>query len=651
MTAPTRIRWPWARWSLARQLPLITAAIIVLVMGISLTLTYQSLVRAREDALHSRLEGLLGVLVQMGENNARARITMLRQFAKDTTLVRVLSVPPGRLLPADEAAAAAALTKFAVPTDSGLPIELWSVAGRRVAHIGIDLRDDSIAALPPEMRSRQGTRVSEVPSVESTDSTVQLGALYPSANRVYYWAVAPVMKDGHRIGAIVQQRRVVGNPVTKQMIRDLSGEEFSVYVRNATDGFWSSLDGQSVQPPGRRDTTSYGYATTRVGARQIGAERRVRGTAFLWVLEAPASNIVAEPRSTLRRLGIFSLLLLFGGVTATWALSRQITHPLVALTNATEAMAHGEYGRRVETNRATSDEVQRLGGSFNRMASEVEASQFELASQVEEAIATSEQLERANEQLLQASLAADEARDAALDANQAKSDFLAVMSHELRTPLNAIGGYTEILQIGIYGQLNDSQQDALVRIARSQQTLLSLINDVLNFAKLEAGEVRFSITDVPLASTLNTIEDFVSPQLRGRQIGYRLEPFDESVTVRADADKLQQVLINLLSNAVKYTPEGGKIDVWCEIVGDTVCVHVRDTGIGIAANRLDKIFDPFIQVGRALNRPHEGVGLGLSISRDLATGMGGGLSVASVLGEGSTFTLSLPRGTELTEDG
>ncbi|HEY5441021.1 MAG TPA: HAMP domain-containing sensor histidine kinase, partial [Gemmatimonadaceae bacterium] len=275
----------------------------------------------------------------------------------------------------------------------------------------------------------------------------------------------------------------------------------------------------------------------------------------------------------------------------------------------------------------------------------------ELASQVEEALATSEQLEQTNEQLQQASTAADEARDAALHANRAKSDFLAVMSHELRTPLNAIGGYTEILQLGIHGQLNESQQDALARIARSQQTLLLLINDVLNFAKLEAGAVRYSITDVPLATTLSAIEDFVAPQLRKRKMAYSVYPCDASVTVRADADKLQQILINLLSNAVKYTPEGGRIDVWCEIVGDEVRVHVQDTGIGIAADRLEKIFDPFIQVGRALNRPHEGVGLGLSISRDLAAAMGGTLSVTSVVGEGSIFTLTLERGKGSSQPG
>ena len=278
------------------------------------------------------------------------------------------------------------------------------------------------------------------------------------------------------------------------------------------------------------------------------------------------------------------------------------------------------------------------------MASEVEASQHELASQVEEAQATSEELEQTNVQLQHASAIADEARDSALDANRAKSDFLAVMSHELRTPLNAIGGYAEILQLGIYGEVSESQRDALLRIARSQQTLLALINDVLNFAKLEAGEVHYAMANVPIASTLLAIEDFVGPQLRVRSLSYAVHACDPAVTVHADADKLQQILINLLSNAIKYTSEGGTIDVECAVDGDKVHVRVRDTGIGIAADRLVKIFDPFIQVGRALNRPHEGVGLGLSISRDLASAMGATLSVESIVGKGSTFTLTLERG-------
>ncbi len=615
-------------------------------MVLSLTLTYQALVNARAESLRSRIQGLLGVLIQAGETSVRTRAALLHQLGRDTVLVRAATTAASAARSAkDDSAVVRVLEKVAVPADSGLPVELWTSDGRRVAHIGVDVRGDSIAALPPELRSRRGTRVSEVPAAGGSDTTVQVGALYPSQNRVFYWTVAPVTRDGRRVGSIVQQRRIVSNPQVKQMIRDLSGEEFTVYLRNATDNFWASIDGHPVAPPARRDTTEYGYVATRpTGEPQLGAERRVRATPYVYVLEAPKSALVRGPRHTIRQLALVSVLLLIGGVAASWALARQITRPLVELAAATEEMAQGLYTRRMTTDHSASDEVQRLGASFNRMATEVQASQHELAAQVEEALSTSEQLENANEQLQEASSVAAEARDAALDANRAKSDFLAVMSHELRTPLNAIGGYTEILQLGLYGDLNAQQRDALQRIERSQHTLLSLINDVLNFAKLESGEVRYAIMDVPLGATLSTIDDFVAPQLRDRRLHYSVAPCDNKVMVRADPEKLQQVLINLLSNAVKYTPEEGRIDVRCEVADDAVRVRVRDTGIGIAADRLDRIFDPFIQVGRALNRPDEGIGLGLSISRDLATGMGGSLSVESKVGEGSTFTLTLQRG-------
>ncbi|CAN5533157.1 hypothetical protein BH09GEM1_BH09GEM1_00920 [soil metagenome] len=646
MNPSPRVRWPWARWSLARQLPLITAVVVVLVMALSLTLTYQALLKARADALRSRVQGLMGVLIKAGELSVKTRVALLHQIGGDSVLARVAMTPGNVPLSAkDDSAVARVLARIAVPTDSGLPVELWSADGRRLAHIGIDVRGDSIAALPPELRSRRGTRVSEVPAAGTVDTTVQLGALYSAQNRVFDWTVAPVMHDGRRVGSLVQQRRIVGNPLVKQMIRELSGEEFTVYLRNTTDNFWASIDGHPVTPPTRRDTTDFGYVATRpTGEPQLGAEQQVGSTPYVYVLEAPKSAIVAEPRKTIRQLALVSGFLLIGGVLLSWSLARQITRPLVELTAATEEMAQGLYTRRMATDPSASDEVQRLGASFNRMATEVQASQHELASQVEEALSTSEQLENANEQLQTASSVAAEARDVALHANRAKSDFLAVMSHELRTPLNAIGGYTEILQLGIYGELSSQQRDALQRIERSQHTLLSLINDVLNFAKLESGEVRYAMTDVPLVATLNTIDDFVAPQLRDRRLGYSVQSCDSSVTVRADVDKLQQILINLLSNAVKYTPEDGRIDVQCEVKGEVVLVHVRDTGIGIAPDRLDRIFDPFIQVGRSLNRPHDGVGLGLSISRDLATGMGGALSVESALGEGSTFTLTLQRG-------
>ncbi|MGE5731993.1 MAG: ATP-binding protein [Gemmatimonas sp.] len=235
------------------------------------------------------------------------------------------------------------------------------------------------------------------------------------------------------------------------------------------------------------------------------------------------------------------------------------------------------------------------------------------------------------------------ARSAAEDANRAKSDFLAAMSHELRTPLNAIGGYTELLTLGIRGPLNEQQLEDLRRIARNQAHLLSIINDILNFARVEAGYMDFSLEPLPAHEVIGGIEPFMAPQLAQRHLRFSLHPCDRSLVMIADRDKTQQVLLNLLANATKFTEPGGEIEV--RVTGDdtTVRIYVSDTGIGIPADRLDAIFEPFVQVHRSLTERVSGTGLGLSISRDIARKMGGDIGVRSVLGEGSTFTLSLPR--------
>jgi signal transduction histidine kinase len=234
------------------------------------------------------------------------------------------------------------------------------------------------------------------------------------------------------------------------------------------------------------------------------------------------------------------------------------------------------------------------------------------------------------------------ARGDAEKANRVKTDFLAVMSHELRTPLNAIAGHTELLEIGVHGPVTDAQLEALGRIRRSQRHLLGLINDVLNFAKLEAGHVEYDIGVVPIRSEIEALEPFISPQIAAKEISYSCTA-DAGLAALADAEKLRQIMLNLLSNSVKFTPEGGSIAVTAKGIGEEVVVEVRDTGIGIPEDKLDQVFAPFVQVGRGLTSVHEGTGLGLAISRDLAEGMNGSLGVESTEGEGSCFILVLPR--------
>jgi signal transduction histidine kinase len=339
---------------------------------------------------------------------------------------------------------------------------------------------------------------------------------------------------------------------------------------------------------------------------------------------------------------VISTLLIAAGAALSGIISRGLTRPLTRLTAATAGVGRGEEGAASRVAHG-GDEIGRLAASFSRMAAEVADARRELERRVDEAQASATALERANDRLQQAIRDAEHARREAEGANRAKSDFLAVMSHELRTPLNAIGGYTQLLELGIYGPVSDAQRDTLARITRNQTHLLRLINDVLNFAKIDAGQVEYTIGGVPLDDALADVEALVAPQMRAKRIAFSYTPPAASVVVRADRERLQQIVLNLLANAVKFTAPGGTVAVACDEDADVARVRVRDSGVGIPGERLRSIFDPFVQGDRALNRPNEGVGLGLAISRDLARGMGGELTVESVVGVGSTFTVTLPR--------
>ncbi|HVX39037.1 MAG TPA: ATP-binding protein [Gemmatimonadaceae bacterium] len=251
---------------------------------------------------------------------------------------------------------------------------------------------------------------------------------------------------------------------------------------------------------------------------------------------------------------------------------------------------------------------------------------------------------RARQEIERLLAESERARREAESANRAKSEFLAMMSHELRTPLNAIDGYAELLELGIHGAVSEAQRETLRRIRASERHLLGLVNGVLNYARIEAANVHFELRDVPLQLALGACEALVSPQARARGLALTWPTVERGLMVRADEEKLQQVLLNVLSNAVKFTDEGGAVTVACDATADTVLVHVRDTGCGIPREQLGHIFEPFVQVDARLTRTRDGVGLGLSISRELARGMGGDLTVTSDVGAGSTFTLRLPRG-------
>ncbi|MDP9279895.1 MAG: PAS domain-containing sensor histidine kinase [Gemmatimonadota bacterium] len=228
-------------------------------------------------------------------------------------------------------------------------------------------------------------------------------------------------------------------------------------------------------------------------------------------------------------------------------------------------------------------------------------------------------------------------------ANTAKGEFLAAMSHELRTPLNAIGGYTELLSLGLGGPVNSEQLDYLERIRKSQQHLLGIISDLLNFTRIEAGHVNYDLVPIQLQKVIDSVMPMIQPAAAAKAITLRIEPSSGDCIAVGDAARVDQILLNLLSNAIKYTAPTGSITVKCAVSADAASISVTDTGRGVPKEKLEAIFEPFVQLGRSLSSAHEGMGLGLSISRDLARAMNGDLIVVSKVGEGSTFSLILPR--------
>jgi len=227
-------------------------------------------------------------------------------------------------------------------------------------------------------------------------------------------------------------------------------------------------------------------------------------------------------------------------------------------------------------------------------------------------------------------------------ANKTKSAFLASMSHELRTPLNAIGGYADLLLFGVAGDLITEQRDYLDRLRRSQQHLLAIINDLLNFSRIESGRITYDMQRMSLGRAIRAVLPMIEPQASQRELVVRVVETPDYEVI-ADPPKVEQILLNLLSNAIKFTDAGGSVVLEPFSADGHAGVRVTDTGIGIPADKLESIFEPFVQVGRTLTTPHEGTGLGLAISRDLARAMKGDITVHSTMDKGSVFELTLER--------
>ncbi|MGH8708818.1 MAG: sensor histidine kinase, partial [Burkholderiales bacterium] len=304
--------------------------------------------------------------------------------------------------------------------------------------------------------------------------------------------------------------------------------------------------------------------------------------------------------------------LLFSALAARY-LARSMVRPIRTLQEGAQRIGAGELEQKIDVR--TGDELEALAGQFNDMTTELRRSYAELEQKVEERTAQ---------------LAV---------ANRHKSEFLANMSHELRTPLNAIIGFSEALREKMFGELNAKQLEYLNDIHASGRHLLSLINDILDLAKIEAGRMELDVSSFPAGPTLEAMLSLVRERAQRKGIALSLEVDPALGEMRADERKFKQILLNLLSNAIKFTPDGGRIAVNARVNGTGLEFAVSDDGIGIAPEDQAAVFEEFRQVGARA----EGTGLGLALTRKFVELHGGAIGVASERGRGATFTFAIPQ--------
>jgi two-component system, NtrC family, sensor kinase len=365
------------------------------------------------------------------------------------------------------------------------------------------------------------------------------------------------------------------------------------------------------------------------GTEALSAFEMVDPPGWRVFVEEPLSEAFAPIQAAIWRTAALLAVFLLVAIATSVLLARNLARPIEAIQSAAAKMGSGVLSQRIEI--SSRDELGALAGEFNRMAARLEAFYAGLEQEVQ----------MRTRELAMALAELDEKSRELEAASRHKSEFLANMSHELRTPLNAISGFSQMLRKQLLGEINEKQAEYLDDILSSARDLLSLIDDVLDLSKVEAGQIDLQVAPFSLPGALERGVVIVRERATKGGVRVSLSSDPGVATVMGDERRIRQVIFNLLSNAVKFTPAGGTVDIAAAQRDGEVRVSVRDTGPGIAPEDQDRIFEEFQQAA-AGREQREGTGLGLALSKRLVELHGGRIWVDSELGRGSTFVFTLP---------
>lgn len=578
------------------KLPLLISGLLLALVAACVIVAYHEVRDSAVRAANERLHRTASDLAQLTRSGTGARHALTNRISSEPAVVSALL---NRRI--NDSAALAVIGELRTVQDSGLPIELWNTQGERIVSEGAD--ELWTAVEPP-------ATATPIPG-----DSLRYHPFVIRENHAYFWVTIPVTWQQRRIGTIAQLRRV-GSPQTESSIGALFGRDLRIAFADSTMKEWVSVGGMVIREPKPPLETGPQIDYSANGDSHIGYFAKIAGTPWSIVVETPIETVLARPRAFLRKILLISVVLLAIGTAAAWLLALYVTAPLAQLTGAATRIARGDYTQRINSDRG--DELGAVAHAFNAMAIKVDQA-------IEEAEAS---------------------RSAAHDASNAKSEFLATMSHEIRTPINAMIGYADLLEFGVSGPVTSGQQEQIGRIKRSGRHLVGLVDDVLDFAKLESGQLRVHKQQASALAAVETATSLLLPLVHERGLELQVEPISAELRYFGDPQRVEQILVNLISNAVKFTEPGGRIRIRVVPVvtnGSSKTVFtIEDNGIGIAPDNLARIFEPFVQGEQGYTRKKGGSGLGLTISRRLARLMHGDVEAAGTPDQGAIFTLTLP---------